>query len=133
MNFTFQRGFLAHHNAVLSLSAECVQVDKKILMHIHYIFTKNIVKHRTSDPGAGNCTILEEIMIFIMNYSIFLKGFTQMLWTLGVMKFTIYGLLLYLLHTKSGTNNLSNFRQEAENAQILTHDDEQNQIEIGHP
>lgn len=73
MNFTFQRGFLAHHNAVLSLSAECVQVDKKILMHIHYIFTKNIVKHRTSDPGAGNCTILEEIMIFIMNYSIFLK------------------------------------------------------------
>lgn len=44
-------------------------------MHIHYISTKNIVKHRTSDPGAGNCTILEEIMIFIMNYSIFLKRF----------------------------------------------------------
>lgn len=58
-----------------------------------------------------------------------------MLWTLGegVMKFIIYGILLYLLHTKSGTNNLSNFRQEAENAQILTHDDGQNQIEIGHP
>lgn len=55
-----------------------------------------------------------------------------MLWSLeeGVIKFTIYGLLSFLLRTKFGTNNF--IKQEAENDQILTHDDKQNQIEIGH-
>lgn len=57
-----------------------------------------------------------------------------MLWSLeeGVIKFTIYGLLPFLLCIKFGTNNFIKFRQEAENDQILTHDDKQNQIEIGH-
>lgn len=57
-----------------------------------------------------------------------------MLWSLeeGVIKFTIYGLLSFLLHTKFGTNNFIKFRQEAKNDQILTHDDKQNPIEIGH-
>lgn len=56
-----------------------------------------------------------------------------MLWSLeeGVIEFTIYG-LLFLLYTKFGTNNFIKVRQEAENAQTLTHDDEQNQIEISH-
>lgn len=84
-------------------------------------------------------TLGTKIYNFIRNKDIFelqhfFKGFTKMLWSLeeGVIKFTIYGLLSFLLRTKFGTNNFIKFRQEAENDQIITHDDKQNQIEIGH-